>query len=95
MSHESASSSCGGSRGSGRSQDSPRLTHMVYSSANSENTIRCMTAMLRCMKTGPRHCELWTLSTPLGLPLVLGSCTRTTLGGSRVVQNYHLLLTLH
>ena len=37
MSHESASSSCGGSRGSGRSQDSPRLTHMVYSSANSEH----------------------------------------------------------
>ena len=37
MSHESASSSYGGIRGSGRSQDSPRLTHMVYSSANSEH----------------------------------------------------------
>ena len=37
MSHESASSSCGGSRGSGRSQDCPRLTHMVYSSANGEH----------------------------------------------------------
>ena len=37
MSHESSSSSFGGSRGSGRSQDSPRLTHMVYSSANGEH----------------------------------------------------------
>ena len=37
MSHESASSSYGGIRGSGRSQDSPRLTHMVYSSANGEH----------------------------------------------------------
>ena len=37
MSHESSSSSFGGSRGLGRSQDSPRLTHMVYSSANGEH----------------------------------------------------------
>ena len=37
MSHESSSSSFGGSRGLGRRQDSPRLTHMVYSSANSEH----------------------------------------------------------
>ena len=37
MSHESSSSSFGGSRGLGCSQDSPRLTHMVYSSANSEH----------------------------------------------------------
>ena len=37
MSHESSSSSFGESRGLGRSQDSPRLTHMVYSSANGEH----------------------------------------------------------
>ena len=37
MSLESASCSYGGIRGSGRSQDSPRLTHMVYSSANGEH----------------------------------------------------------
>ena len=37
MSHESSSSSFGGSRGLGGSQDSPRLTHMVYSSANGEH----------------------------------------------------------
>ena len=70
MSHESASTSFDGSRG----LDSPRLTHMVCTPVPTVNTIRCMTAMLRCMKTGPRHCELWTLSTPLGLPVVLGSC---------------------
>ena len=37
MSHESSSSSSGGSKGLVRSQDSPRLTHMVYSSANGEH----------------------------------------------------------
>ena len=82
MSHESASSSFGGSRGF----DSPRLTHMVCIQVPTVNTIRCMTAMLRCMKTGPRHCQLWTFSTPLSLPVVLGSCmnwrtTRATFGG--------------
>ena len=58
-----------------------------------------MTAMWRCMKTGPRHCELWTLSTPLGLPVVLGSCmnwrpTRTTLWGKRGVQNHDLFINM-
>ena len=59
--------------------------HTCCTSALTVNTIRCMPAMQRCMKTGPRHCEWWTLSTTVGLTVMLWSCTnwsptRTTLG---------------
>ena len=75
MFHESSSSSFGGSRGLGRSQDSPRLTHMVYSSANGEHyqMYDCNVEMHEDWTKTLRVVDI-IYSTPTDLPVVLGSC---------------------
>ena len=52
----------------------PLVCNTWCTSVPTAKPTRFSTAMLRCMETGCRHCNMYTLSTSLGLRVSWGSC---------------------